>query len=232
MPTTQSPHHNLKAACLTSGGLDSIALLFLLVKEYKSIYPIYIKTNLNFEEAEIYYLNKFITSCQNKSLQPLTILNLDIRDLYTNHWSINHVNIPDYTSLDDSVYLPGRNIILLSKSAIWCAQNDINFIALGHLQGNPFPDASQQFMDTIAHAFSIGLNSKLAIIRPFINLNKAKVIKLAKNAPLNLSFSCIDPQLSEDQIFIHCGNCHKCAERIKAFNEARITDLTIYAKSH
>ncbi len=218
-------------ACLTSGGLDSVVLLFYLKKQYKYIYPIYIKTGLNYETAEIYHLKKIIDHDNREEFKPLTILNFDVRDLYTNHWGINGTNIPGYDSNDESVYLPGRNIILFSKLGVWCYLNNINNIACGHLKGNPFADASENFIELMEKCLSSGLNFDINIIRPFINNEKFEIINLLKNIPLETSFSCINPKLNSKGVYIHCGQCNKCAERIKAFQKASIIDKTIYYTS-
>jgi 7-cyano-7-deazaguanine synthase len=116
--------------------------------------------------------------------------------------------------------------MLLSKAAIYCAQHGITRIALGPLAGNPFPDATPEFFDTMARALSLGLNHPIAVATPFLALEKSDVIKLGVElgVALELTLSCMNPQQGR-----HCGQCSKCRERRDAFRDAGIDDPTVYA---
>ena len=55
-----------------------------------------------------------------------------------------------YNTPDEDVYLVGRNVMSLSKAGVYCALEGISRIAFGSLAGNPFPDATPQFLSTMA----------------------------------------------------------------------------------
>jgi 7-cyano-7-deazaguanine synthase len=124
------------------------------------------------------------------------------------------------------VYLTGRNIVLLSKAAIYCAQHGLSRIALGPLAGNPFPDATPEFFGAMAHALSLGLAHRVAIETPFATMDKGDVIRLGieLGVPLALTLSCMNPQNG-----LHCGQCSKCRERRDGFADAGVPDPTAYA---
>ena len=124
--------------------------------------------------------------------------------------------------------MAGRNIMLLSKAAIYCAQHRLNRVALATLAGNPFPDATPEFFETTGRALSLGLNHRIDIAAPFAALHKSDVIHLGVKlgVPLELTLSCMNPQSG-----LHCGACSKCRERRDAFTEAGIEDLTEYARA-
>jgi 7-cyano-7-deazaguanine synthase len=48
---------------------------------------------------------------------------------------------------------------------------------------------------------------------------------MGRDLPLELTFSCIWPK-----DHLHCGECGKCAERIKAFHAVDIEDRTDYQR--
>ena len=123
------------------------------------------------------------------------------------------------------MYLTGRNLVLLSKAAVYCAQQGIGTIAIGTLAGNPFPDATSDFFRTFARAVSLGLAFEITIEAPFMHMHKAEVIRLGHElgVPLELTLSCMNPREGD-----HCGQCSKCRERRDAFHEAGIEDLTRY----
>jgi 7-cyano-7-deazaguanine synthase len=218
---------------LVSGGLDSCVMLVELVKRHAKVYPVFIRHGLIWEEAERRHLRRFLRAITITPLTthyaPLTILDLPVRDLYSGHWSTTGRRIPGRTSPDAAVYLPGRNLLLLSKAAIFCARHDISTIAIGSLRGNPFPDATPAFFRQFATAAGGALGCRLRVIAPLRCLTKAQVIRRGARLglPLHLSFSCIAPRRGQ-----HCGRCNKCAERQRAFVEAGVEDHTRYAATN
>ncbi|HVO32402.1 MAG TPA: 7-cyano-7-deazaguanine synthase, partial [Elusimicrobiota bacterium] len=161
----------------------------------------------------------------HRRIRPLQILSLPMNDVYGSHWATGRRPAPDARSRDAAVYLPGRNLTLTVKAAVYCVMNHIPSLALGTLGGNPFPDARRSFMSDWARALGDGMAARLAIVMPYRSLAKSDIIGRAGTLPLHLSFSCIQPRGRR-----HCGRCNKCAERQKAFREAGVMDKTTYAK--
>lgn len=207
---------------LCSGGLESCALAYLCSQRAK-VQPIYICFGLIWEETELRWLQHYLARVANENLQPLAVLDLPVRDIYKNHWSVGNDSVPGENDPDESVYLPGRNLLLLAKGAVFCSLSNLSMLLVGTLQGNPFPDARPEFFSEMARASSLGLGREFQIIAPLRNLTKEAVIRLAAEAPLELSFSCIHPQDGQ-----HCGRCNKCGERKKHFALAGAEDKTKY----
>lgn len=199
-----------KICVLVSGGMDSSILLALIARQYQEVHPLYIRCGLNWEKAELYWLKKYLKKIISPNIQSLKILNVPVHDLYKDHWSLTGKNIPGLNSNNQEVYLPGRNILLLSHTAIFCSKNDIPEISLGILKGNQFPDSQKSFFSSFEKMIMQGLNFSLKIQTPFSDMSKVDVLKLGKDLPLNLVFSCLKP----DGIY-PCGKCNKCAEREK-----------------
>ncbi len=220
--TVDSQQHN-KICVLASGGLDSCVLVARMAELYSAVYPVYVASGLLWEQVEIRWLKRFLDQLASRTIMPLQQLSLPIQDIYNGHWSTTGEEIPDHRSNDLEVYLPGRNLLLLSKTAVFCALNQIPTVALGLLKGNPFPDSTTEFLSHFAENAETALGFPLQIVTPFAESSKADVIVLGRYLPLHLSFSCLHP-IGE----LHCGACNKCAERRKAFQIAHITDLTEY----
>jgi 7-cyano-7-deazaguanine synthase len=212
-------------AVLLSAGLDS-AVLAAVEARGADVHPIYVSAGLAWETQELEALGRLLTAPVFASVAPLVRLTFTVRDLYpATHWALRG-EPPAFDTPDEDVYLTGRNIVLLSKASIYCAQHGIPRIAVGPLAGNPFPDATPQFFSAMAHAMSLGLAHEVSIDAPFAEKEKSDVIRLGieLGVPLERTLSCMNPRGG-----LHCGLCSKCRERRDAFNEARIDDPTRYA---
>jgi 7-cyano-7-deazaguanine synthase len=141
------------------------------------------------------------------------------------HWAIRGAP-PGFDTPDEDVYLEGRNIVLLTKAAVFMARARLARVYVGPLAGNPFPDATPEFFETMARALSLGLGTSIEIAAPFAGMHKAQVINLGQSlgVPFELTLSCMQPTGG-----LHCGGCSKCRERRDAFREAEVEDPTSYA---
>jgi 7-cyano-7-deazaguanine synthase len=152
------------------------------------------------------------------------VLSLPLADLYGDHWSISGRNVPAADDVDERVYLPGHNPLLLIKANVWCRLHDVEQLALGVLAHNPFADATDAFFLPFAAAMDQAMSGTVELIRPLATMDKRQVMRRGDGAPLALTFSCLAPRGNT-----HCGTCNKCAERQRAFREAGIVDPTEYA---
>jgi len=220
---------NRSVCVLVSGGLDSCVMLATLTRRFRNVHPVFVRHGLVWEQAELFHLRKFLRAAKIPRVQSLIVLESPVRDLYGSHWSTTGRKVPGPKTPDEAVYLPGRNLLLLSKAAVFCALHRIDTIAVGSLGHNPFPDATPKFFRDFATAASEALGFRMKVIAPFRMLTKEQVVRrgLRLKLPLHLSFSCIAPKSG-----LHCGCCNKCAERQKAFRAVGITDLTRYATAH
>jgi 7-cyano-7-deazaguanine synthase len=217
---------NPPTAVLLSAGLDSTVLAASEAR-LSRVHPIYVSTGLAWEQSELDALDRLLTQPPfSGHLAPLARLSFTVQDLYPpTHWALRG-DAPGFDTPDADVYLTGRNIVLLSKAAIYCAQHGLSRIALGPLAGNPFPDATPEFFGAMAHALSLGLAHRVAIETPFATMDKGDVIRLGieLSVPLALTLSCMNPQNG-----LHCGQCSKCRERRDGFADAGVPDPTAYA---
>jgi 7-cyano-7-deazaguanine synthase len=213
-------------AVLLSAGLDS-AVLAASEARTSHVHPIYVAAGIAWEGDERRALDRLLAHAPfSGRVAPVAELAFTVRDVYpATHWALRG-EPPAFDTPDEDVYLTGRNVVLLSKAAIFCAQHDIPRIAIGPLAGNPFPDATFEFFDAMARALSIGLAHPLEVAAPFATMQKADVIRLGAElgVPLELTLSCMNPRGGT-----HCGQCSKCRERRDAFAEAGIADPTAYA---
>lgn len=217
----------MSTAVLLSGGVDSAVLLAdEASRAVEPVTPIYIGAGLAWEPAERAIVARLLDgSPLRQRTRPLVTLSVDMRDVYTAaHWAVAG-SAPAYDTPDEDVYLPGRNIILLSKAAVFCAAAKIDRIAIGTLDHNPFPDATPEFRTSIAQTLSLGLAHPLLIDAPYATSSKSDVIRkgITLGVAFELTLSCMKPVG-----VIHCGTCSKCRERHDAFVAAGVADPTTY----
>lgn len=209
---------------LAGGGIESAALLAALIREGRPVHPVYVRCGHNWEDAELHWLRRLLRALRSPALKPLAVLDSPVRGCYRGaQWSLSGRRAPSWRSRDEAVYLPGRNILLLAKASVFCAERGIGRIALGTLGSNPFPDAGAPFLRRLARVLSSGLGVALRIETPFARLHKDQVLARAGALPWRLTFSCIVPSGRR-----HCGRCNKCAERGRAFRAARLADPARY----
>jgi 7-cyano-7-deazaguanine synthase len=227
MVENSSPGGQGGAAVLCSAGLDSAVLLADEAMR-GPVTPVYVSTGLAWEDAERRALARLLASppFAGRVASPPAFLALDMRLVYSaSHWAVQG-RPPAFDTPDEDVYLPGRNLVLLAQAGVLAAQRRLTRIVLGPLAGNPFPDATPEFFESMALSLSLGLDWPLAVAAPYREWTKADVIRRGRalGVPLDLTLSCMDPQ-----DLAHCGRCSKCRERHDAFVEAGERDPTQYA---
>ncbi len=212
------------AAALASGGVDSAALIAHLAGS-GPVHPVYVRAGLPWEVQELSALKAFCSalSTEGRPIRRVVELSVGGADLYGDHWSMGG-SAPGYDEPDETVYLPGRNVLLIGLAAVWCASHGIEKVALGTLAGNPFADATEEFFDTYAQLLSAALGQRVTITAPFRHLGKAEIVRSYAHIPLDLTLTCMAPRGG-----VHCDACNKCRERREAFAEAGVADGASYA---
>jgi 7-cyano-7-deazaguanine synthase len=222
-PFSAPPDDSSSLAVLVSGGPDSAVLLGEAIQNRASVHPLYVRCGLFWETAELDHLRRFLDAISSPVLRPLTILEMPVADLYPDHWSLTGEGTPAADAPDEAVFLPGRNVLLLSKAMLWCRLRAVPEVALATLESNPFPDATPEFFAAFEVVVNRAVGGRVRVYQPYRNLKKADVLRRGRALPLELTFSCIRPRQGR-----HCGECNKCAERRLAFARADLPDRTPY----
>jgi 7-cyano-7-deazaguanine synthase len=212
-----------RVVVLASGGLDSCVLLGCVAELAGEVYPLFVRNGHPWEDAEVAALRRFVGALDRPQIRPVAERALPLRDLLEAHWGAGGYQ-PGFSDGYHANFIPGRNLALLSVASLFAFVQGADALALGVLEGNPYPDASPRFFSAFETLFAEGLGRPLAILIPFAELPKDEVVRIGQALPLELSLSCVNPIGGQ-----HCGNgCNKCAERQKAFALAGIADPTSY----
>src|SRR5882672_3648418 len=111
------------AAVLCSCGLDSAVLLADVARaSAERIVPVYVSVGLAWEQEEMAMLDRLLRTPPFRGVEPVEKLRFDMRDIYPpTHWAIRG-EPPGFDTPDEDVYLEGRNIVLLTKAAVFMAR--------------------------------------------------------------------------------------------------------------
>ncbi len=199
-----------KVCVLASGGVDSAMLLAERLDRGDEVFPLYVRCGFRWERAELLWLRRLLGALSGRGrLRALTVAEAPERPLLASrHWGLDGRGVPPAQSPWESVYLPGRNLILLSEAGVFCAARGIDRIDQAILKGNPFKDATPRFRRAMEAALREGLGARIRIEAPYANLTKEQALRRASGVPLEKTFSCLSPKG-----FRHCGRCSKCEER-------------------
>ena len=131
-------------------------------------------------------------------------------------------------------YVPARNTVFLSFALAWAEvleSSDI-FIGVNAIDYSGYPDCRPEFiqayerMANLATKAGVEGRTHLRIHTPLSQLNKAGIVKLARElrVDFSLTHSCYDP----DARGRSCGHCDSCLLRRKGFAEAGLIDPIEY----
>lgn len=220
---------------LFSGGLDSAVLLAQALADARAgrrgpAVALYIRVGFAWEDEERRMAARLLAAAPFAGAIDPVQLSFDMRDVFPDtHWAVRGTP-PAFDTPDEDVFLDGRNVILTSKAAVFITRNARTRHAsarllMGTLAGNPFPDATPDFLGAQGRALSLGLDLPITVEAPFATLDKSEVIRrgVELGVRLDLTLSCMQPKEG-----LHCGKCSKCRERRDAFHEAGVADPTTY----
>jgi 7-cyano-7-deazaguanine synthase len=124
--------------------------------------------------------------------------------------------------------VPFRNGIMLSVACGLAESLEAAALVIGAHAGDHaiYPDCRETFMEGMAKAMTEGTYARVQLLRPFIDLSKADIVKFGAGLGVDYgkTWSCYK---GEDT---HCGACGTCVERREAFLLAGIEDPTLYER--
>ena len=196
----------MKALVLFSGGVDSTTCLGLAVEKYSA--------------DEVMALSVFYGQTHSKEIEAakriadyygVMFKQLDLAQIFADSncslLSSSDASIPKESYAEQlkhtdgkpvSTYVPFRNGLFLSSAASIALSYDCEVIYYGahsdDAAGNAYPDCSYEFNTAMKKAVYIGSGIQLRIEAPFVNMNKAQVVKkgLELGVPYELTWSCYE----------------------------------------
>lgn len=224
-----------KAVIIFSGGLDSTTCLALAKSQGFECYA------LSFDYGQRHNIELEAAKKIAKHYQAQhKIFHLDISQFGGSALTDKNIDVPDYNPADaDEIpvtYVPARNTIFLSIALAWAevvGASDI-FLGISAIDYSKYPDCRPEYLAAYQHMADLATKAsvesaagKIKIHAPLIQLSKADTIKLGDG--LGVDYSLTVSCYRADHQGRACGKCDSCSYRKKGFNEAGVTDSTVYA---
>jgi len=224
------PHPSSLAICLVSGGMDSCVTAAIAREENEEIAFLHVsygqrteaRERRAFEEIADHYGVEKRLAVSIEHLAKIGGSSLTDEKIGVAEADLSSREIP-------TSYVPFRNAHLLSIAASWAEALGARSIYIGAVaeDSSGYPDCRPEFYEAFERAIDAGTRpeTRIKIVTPVIAMRKSEIVLrgIELRAPLHLTWSCY--QASE----MACGRCDSCALRLRAFNEAGVSDPIGYA---
>ena len=224
-----------KAVVLLSGGIDSTTMLAIAQSQGYSVYAM----SFRYGQRHTLELDRAKQISEKTGVEKHIIIDIDLR-AFGGSALTDDIDVPKGRS-DQEIgtgipitYVPARNTIFLSFALAWAETLEIDtvFIGVNALDYSGYPDcrpeyiAAYQRMANLATKTGIEGKTTLEIQTPLISMTKAQIIQkgIELGVDYALTLSCYDP----DNQGKACGTCDSCLLRRKGFEEAGVSDATVY----
>ena len=139
------------------------------------------------------------------------------------------IGAPDLTNtVIPNTYVPFRNAHFLAIATSWAEVLGASRIYIGAVceDSSGYPDCRPEYYAAMNALVRLGTRpeTRISVETPLISLLKRDIVKegSALNAPFHLTWSCYrDSEVA-------CGDCDSCALRLRAFQEAGMSDPLAY----
>src|SRR5690606_15772958 len=130
------------------------------------------------------------------------------------------------------------NMVMLALAASFAAKHGANVLVGGWHQEDysGYPDCRDVFLKSMQLAINEALgrdqygDDSFWIYAPLIDEGKDDIVALARgnDVPLEFTWSCYDPVVTQSKARLACGRCDACQLRIRGFRAAGWIDPAPY----
>jgi 7-cyano-7-deazaguanine synthase len=214
---------------ILSGGMDSVTLLYYLVKVMQRQPSIISFTygQKHIKEVDFARENAKLLGCHDHQACDLSTMS----DLFrTSALVTSDVSVPTFEAVrGDSqppTYVSNRNMIFLALAAAYAESHEANEVFYGAQRHDLYGywDTTPDFLNRLNDVYALNRKTAVRIEAPFVEYSKADILRqgLALGVDYGKTWSCYAGQA------LVCGICPTCVERLAAFAELGIPDPVPY----
>jgi 7-cyano-7-deazaguanine synthase len=204
-----------KGVILVSGGLDSTTLCYLFIKEKIEFIPLIINYGQHCFHCFETELDRLKNVLPLRYVDKIEIVDISEVYKYSTSKFIQPVNLWEEKISADDLYIPYRNVLILTVAASFARTLDLNYVYSAFINSNHAKeiDCSNDFFNN--HENLLSEYGSVKIEMPFRNFSKFDVAKLGieLGAPIGSTFSC------QASPVIPCGACPNCVDRLDALKK-------------
>ena len=176
-------HKMKKALIVLSGGQDSTTCLFWALNEGYECSAITFHYN-QLHSIEIDSAKKIVNIAKIKNHKILKLGSIfDGESPLTNSTKQlqTHNNLEEFSVGLQPTFVPSRNIVFLSLASNYAYSLGIETIVTGVCETDyaGYPDCRKEFIESLESSISLGLDKKIKILTPLIDIKKSDIVKLA-----------------------------------------------------
>lgn len=203
-----------KGVLLLSGGMDSTTLLYDLVSQGNSVFPI----SINYGQKHSREVDAARETC-NKLKVPLRIFSFPKFGLIApSALTDNRQGIPEGFYTEESMkqtVVPNRNMVLLSLATSYAIGLGVDYVWYAAHGGDHtiYPDCRPEFVEAMKRVLEVCDWKKIILEVPYLHWDKAKILQ--RGFELGVDYSLTWTCYKGDELA--CGKCGSCTERLEAF---------------
>ncbi len=216
-----------KRVLILSGGMDSVTLLYKIVKEVgkENVYAL----TLNYGQRHAKEIVCAKWNCEHLGVNHLVIDITSISPLLKGSALTDNLDVPDGNYADENMkvtVVPNRNMIFLSLAIAYAVSLGASEVYYGAHTGDHviYPDCRPVFIEKMNAAAAVANYEPIKIVTPFSTLDKGDIVKLGTKlgVPYEHTWTCYKGLEKA------CGTCGSCTERLEAFTKAGRRDPIEY----
>ena len=211
-----------RAVVVFSGGQDSTTCLVQALTQYDEVHCVTFDYGQRHRE-EIEVAQKLSLELGAKAHKVLDVGLLN--ELAVSSLTRDNIPVPQFGETAEnglpSTFVPGRNILFLTLTAIYAYQVQAEAVITGVCETDfsGYPDCRDEFVKALNHAVNLGIAREIRFETPLMWLNKAETWALAdyyNQLPLirNQTLTCYNGIIGDG-----CGECAACHLRAKGLAE-------------
>jgi 7-cyano-7-deazaguanine synthase len=224
-----------KAVVLSSGGIDSTTVMAMAKAEGYEIYSL----TFNYGQRHAWELKAANRVAEAFGVKQHLVIDLDLAKIGGSALT-DAIEVPKGRSAEEMTkgipvtYVPARNTIFLSYALAWAERLEAEdiFIGVNAIDFSGYPDCRPEYIRAFEQMANLALKAavegrmRVRIHAPLIEMTKGAIIRkgLELGVDYRLTHSCYDPSADGKA----CGQCDSCLLRKKGFQEAGLTDPTVY----